>query len=412
MATFEYEALDPSGRNKRGVITADSPREARQSLRQQQLTPVRLSNARDRKTSERSLSNYQLRDRSAGHLSSKELVLVTRQISTLVETAVPLEEALGAVAEQAENDKVCRIILGTRDRILEGWRFADALGENEKSFPALYRAVISAGEASGDLGGVMERLATMLEKNRAIRNKAISSLIYPIVLLLVSLIIVGLMMRFVVPKIVTQFEDFNAELPFLTRMVIAISDGLRDYGLVILVALAAIIGLCVYLWRQAGPRLGIDRWLLSIPFIGKLLRGLDGARFARTLATLFAGGAPLIDALTGAQRTIMNSHIRDQLDITITMVREGAGLSRGLKKANALPPMMTHMVAAGEKSGELPKLLDKTAAHLEDEFETATSVALRLLEPLIVVFMGIIVMTIVLSILLPTLRLNTLAAGG
>ena len=179
-----------------------------------------------------------------------------------------------------------------------------------------------------------------------------------------------------------------------------------------MVALAAIIGLCVYLWRQAGPRLGIDRWLLSIPFIGKLLRGLDGARFARTLATLFAGGAPLIDALTGAQRTIMNSHIRDQLDITITMVREGAGLSRGLKKANALPPMMTHMVAAGEKSGELPKLLDKTAAHLEDEFETATSVALRLLEPLIVVFMGIIVMTIVLSILLPTLRLNTLAAGG
>ncbi len=414
MATFDYEALDLGGKNRRGVITADSPKEARQSLRSQNLTPVRVSNARSNKGDERdghSGTVGQFRVRKT-HLGGKELVLITRQIATLVETSVPLEEALNAVAQQSDSEKIRRLILSVRERILEGWRFADALSEDEKSFPPLYRAVVAAGETSGDLGGVLKRLATMLEKNRAIKSKATTALIYPGVLTFVSIAVVIALMRYVVPKIVEQFEDFSAELPFITKMVIGLSDGIREYGLIVLLVIVAIGAGLWQLLKNPVFRQRFDHGLLRIPVIGKLLRGLEGARFGRTLATLFAGGAPLIDSLIGAQRTLSNTHIKSRLDTTIAMVREGTGLSQGLKKAAVLPPMMTHMVAAGEKSGELPKLLDKTAEHLEGEFETATTVALRLMEPVIVVFMGLIVMTIVLSIMLPTLQLNTLASGG
>lgn len=414
MATFDYEALDQGGKNQRGVITADNPKQARQDLRAKHLTPIRIANAREkaRATQNEGKTLSSIFGARKQHISEKELVLVTRQLATLVETAVPLEEALNAVSQQSESDKIRGLILSVRERILEGWRFADALGEDEKSFPALYRAVVAAGEASGDLGTVLERLATMLEKNRAIKNKATTALIYPIVLMVVSIGVVIALMRYVVPKIVEQFDDFSADLPFITDLVISLSNGIRDYGLVLLggVFLIALAGW--QLLQQPNIKLRVDKSLLKLPIIGKLLRGLEGARFGRTLATLFAGGAPLIDSLIGAQRTLTNTHIKDKLDTTITMVREGAGLSQGLKRAGVLPPMMTHMVAAGEKSGELPKLLDKTAEHLENDFETATTVALRLLEPVIVVFMGLIVMTIVLAIMLPTLQLNTLASGG
>ncbi|MEL6113323.1 MAG: type II secretion system inner membrane protein GspF [Pseudomonadota bacterium] len=415
MATFEYEALDFSGRNKRGVITADTPKKARDLLRQQRLTPVKIANARQQGASTGAKAGLKGGSKSARgtkHLKTKELVLITRQLATLVATGIPLEEALNAVASQSDSEKVRLLILQVRERILEGWRFADALAEDPNSFPALYRAVIAAGETSGDLGAVMERLATMLEKNRNMQNKAMTALIYPLALAVVAMGVVIALMRYVVPKIVTQFEDFDAELPLLTQIVISISNALRDYG-ALMAGLMLIIGLATWQgMKRPGIKVRVDRAVLKVPVLGKLMRALDGARFGRTLATLFAGGAPLIDALLGAQRTLANSHIREQLDTTITMVREGAGLSQGLKRANVLPPMMTHMVAAGEKSGELPALLDKTASHLEDEFETATTIALRLLEPVIIVAMGLIVMVIVLSILLPTLRLNTLASGG
>ncbi len=416
MATFEYEAVDLQGKNLRGIVNADSPRHARQTLRGQNLTPIKIANpsrgqgrAGDKKFRAGGLSIGLNREPS---ISSKELVLITRQLATLVDTGVPLEEALNALAQQSDSERVRGLILSVRERVLEGWRFSDAMGEHPKSFSPLYRAVVAAGETSGDLGSVLERLATMLEKNRAIRSKAITALIYPIVLAVVSIGVVIALMRFVVPKIVDQFADFDAQLPFITRMVIAISEGIGNYGLWILLALLVFGVLCWQLLKQPAIRERVDKSLLSFPLLGKLIRGLDGARFGRTLATLFAGGAPLIDALTGAQRTLTNSYIKKRLDIAITSVREGAGLSAGLKRAGTLPPMMVHMVAAGEKSGELPKLLDKTAEHLEEEFETVTTVGLRLLEPVIVVAMGIIVMIIVLSIMLPTLQLNTLASGG
>jgi len=419
MATFEYDALDSAGKQIRGVITAETAKEARQELRNRKLTPVHINNSGGRGTKtagsqpvNSTTSRVTSFFKSTGHLNTKQRVLITRQLATLIETSVPLEEALSAIAQQSENDSAARLILSVRERVLEGWRFADALAEDEKSFPPLYCAVIAAGESSGDLGGVLERLAVMLEKHHAIRTKALTALIYPLTLMSVSLGVVIALMRFVVPKIVEQFSDFSAQLPWITRMVIAISEGLGSYGLYIIIALILGVAGIWRLLRIPSWRIHFDHACLKIPIVGKLLRAKEGARFGRTLATLFAGGAPLIDSLIGTQRTLGNHHIKTKMDTTISMVREGASLAQALKRADVLPPVMTHMIAAGEKSGQLPKLLDKSAAHLEDEFETATNISLRLIEPAIVVIMGLVVMVIVLSILLPTLQLNRLVSGG
>jgi general secretion pathway protein F len=298
-----------------------------------------------------------------------------------------------------------------RERVTEGWRFAEALGEDKKSFPDLYRAVVAAGETSGDLAGVLDRLATMLEKNRSMQSKAIGSLIYPAALVVFAGGVTSALMTLVVPKIVEQFRAFDADLPLITQIVIGVSDFLASFGLYLIV-LAVIAG--IGLWQGLKVK-SFKRWFdmsaLKTPIIGNLLRALDGARFARTLSTLFAGGAPLLESLTGAQRTISNSYVRERLDGAITQVREGASMAAALRRAAVLPPMMTHMIAAGERSGAVPLLLDKAAIQLEEEFDTASSVALRLLEPLIIIIMGGVVMAIVVSIMLPMLQLNSIAGG-
>jgi len=403
MPSFEYEALDIGGRSRRGVVNAESARLARQELRRLHLTPVSISAPREKEGA--------VGGRKTPKIGASELVNLTRQLAVLIGASTPLEEALNAVALQTEKPGSRQRLLAVRERVLEGWRFADALGEDRKSFSDLYRAVVAAGETSGDLSGVLDRLATMLEKNRTMLNKAIASLIYPAALAMVAGLVVTALMTQVVPKIVEQFNTFDAKLPFVTLFVIGISNFLGAYGLYLI--LGAVLGGVLFWQAMRTPRfkLVFDRWLLTVPLLGKLLRGLDGARFARTLATLFAGGAPLLDSLKGAQRTIGNSHMRDRLDGAITQVREGASLAGALKRANVLPPMMTHMIAAGERAGAVPIMLDKSAAQLEEEFDTASTVALRLLEPAIIIAMGGAVMLIVVAILLPILRLNSLASG-
>ncbi|WP_428409168.1 type II secretion system inner membrane protein GspF [Hyphococcus sp.] len=404
MPAFEYEAIDFGGRTKKGVLSADSQRQARQELRRMKLTPLRLSAPRS--------------ERKSGAFGSEkprvkpgQLVMMTRQLSALIGAGTPLEEALNAVAVQSESAAARTRMIAVRERVMEGWRFADALAEDEKSFPALYRAVIAAGETSGDLGGVLDRLASMLEKNRAIKNKAVASLIYPAALMMIAGGVVTALMVFVVPKIIDQFNSFNAELPLLTQVVVGLSNWTVSYGLLALLLIAI---LAVAFWRamkEARFKLAVDRFMLKVPVFGRLSRSVDGARFARTLATLFSGGAPLLDSLVGAQRTVSNSYIRSRLDRTVTMVGEGSSLAAAIKRADVLPPMLTHMIAAGERAGALSELLDKAALQLEEEFDTASTVALRLLEPAIIVAMGGAVLVIVLSILLPILRINTLAVG-
>ncbi|MCA8888643.1 MAG: type II secretion system inner membrane protein GspF [Parvularculaceae bacterium] len=405
MPSFEYEALDASGKALRGVVTADSARHARGELRRRALTPVSISAPREQGVTF-------LSKRAAQRIGATDLVNITRQLAVLVGASTPLEEAINAVALQSDKPAVRGRLLAVRERVLEGWRFAEALAEDPKSFPDLYRSVVAAGEASGDLSGVLDRLATMLEKNRSMRNKALASLIYPAALAIVAAVVITVMMTQVVPKIVEQFDTFNAELPFVTRFVIGLSGFVANYGLMMLTSFAlAVVVFWQAMVRSEAFRLSFDRWVLQTPVLGKLLRGLDGARFARTLSTLFAGGAPLLDSLRGAQKTILNSFIRIRIGEATEMVHEGVSLAAALKRANVLPPMMTHMVAAGERAGAVPQLLDKSAYQLEAEFDTASTVALRLLEPLIIIIMGGVVMLIVIAILLPILQLNSLASG-
>ena len=403
MPSFEYEALDIGGRSRRGIVNAESARLARRELRRLDLTTVSMSAPREK-------AGVAALSKAPAKIGPGELVNLTRQLAVLIGASTPLEEAINAVALQTEKPGSRKRLLAVRERVLEGWRFADALGEDRKSFSDLYRAVVAAGETSGDLSGVLDRLATMLEKNRSMMNKAVASLIYPLALALVAGLVVTALMTQVVPKIVEQFQTFDAQLPFVTRLVIGISGFLGAYGLT-LVAAAVIGGAAFWQGMRRSPpfKLAVDRFVLTIPLLGKLLRGLDGARFARTLATLFAGGSPLLDSLKGAQRTISNSFMRDRLDGAITNVREGASLAASLKRAGVLPPMMTHMIAAGERAGAVPLMLDKAATQLEEEFDTASTIALRLLEPAIIIMMGGAVMLIVVAILLPILRLNSLA---
>lgn len=403
MPAFEYEALDAGGRSRRGIINAESARQARRELRRISLTPLQISAPKD--------GLKGLIGKREARVSPSDLVPVTRQLAVLIGATTPLEEAINAVAMQTPRVAARQRLLAVRERVVEGWRFADALGEDQKSFPAVYRAVVAAGETSGDLAGVLERLATMLEKNRSMKNKALAALIYPAALAFVAGGVVTALMTQVVPKIVEQFETFDAKLPFVTRFVVGVSHFISAYGLM---CLGAVVAGGVAFWQaMKAPafKKSFDRFVLTIPVLGNLLRGLDGARFARTLSTLFSGGAPLLESLIGAQRTISNAYIRERLDGSINMVREGASIAAALKRAGVLPPMMTHMVAAGERAGAVPKLLDKAAEQLEEEFDTASTVALRLLEPAIIIGMGGVVMLIVVSIMLPILRLNALAAG-
>ncbi len=404
MPSFEYEALDASGRARRGLITADTARMARQELRRLLLTPIKISSPKEANETTK-------RGQARRKISSGDLANITRQLAALLGASTPLEEALSVIALQAEKHHIRKRFLAVRERVMEGWRFSDALREYPRSFPDLYCAVIAAGETAGDLGGVLDRLATMLEKNKSMRGKALGALIYPVVLVFIAGSVVIALMTQVVPKIVEQFNTFDAQLPLITQIVMGISHFLSAYGGAIF--LGAILA-SLALWQGLKvPRFKrtFDRKLLGVPIIGKLLRGLDAARFARTLSTLFAGGAPLLDSLASANRTVANRYMRERLNDAINAVREGAALSAALKRSNVLPPMMTPMMAAGERAGVLPTMLDKTALQLEEEFEEASTIALRLLEPSIIVVMGLVIMVIVISILLPILRLNSLAAG-
>ncbi|WP_374764931.1 type II secretion system inner membrane protein GspF [Yunchengibacter salinarum] len=403
MQAYAYEALDRTGRMKKGVVTADSPRAARRDLRGRGLTPVRLTATRNPG------GGLSLPGRSP-RIAGGDLALVTRQIATMVGAAAPVEEALGTVAAQAEKPAIKTVLMRVRGQVMEGHRLSEALAREPRSFDRLYRAMVAAGEGAGDLGLVLERLAEHLEKTRDMRNKVRTALIYPAALALVALAVIVILMTFVVPRVVEQFEGMGQTLPLLTRIMISISDFLAAYGLWLSggVVLAG-IGFARALNHPAF-RGAVDRLVLRLPVIGPLVRDLGAARLARTLATLTASGAPVVDGLKAAARTVTNTVQRDALDRVVTQVQEGKSLPAALKRVDAFPPMVSYMVAAGENSGTLDRMLMKAAETMEATFERVTRTALTLLEPAIIVAMGGIVAVIVLAILMPILQLNAMAS--
>lgn len=403
MAAYEYVALDARGRTVKGLIEGDTPRAARQQLRERGLTPTEVS-----QVSESRLNRKSVFSRPGGGLSSTELSLFTRQLATLVRSGLPLDEALTAVSEQSESKRVKRIALGVRAGVIEGNSMAQSLNQFPAAFPPLFRATVEAGEQSGKLDYILERLAEYVEGRQAMQSKIMLATFYPAILTLVAVTVVILLLTYVVPQVVEVFDSIDTELPPLTTGLISVSDFLRDYGLYLLILLGAGLGGFAQLMRQQAFKRKVHRFVLTLPMIGRLTRGANTGRFTRTLGILFGSGVPILDAMRIGTQVVGNLPMRDAIEQAAVKVREGATLSRSLAASKLFPPITVHLIASGESSGRLDEMLDHAAANQEREVETLISAVMGVFEPVLILVMGAVVLLIVLAILLPIFDLNQL----
>lgn len=405
MADFDYIAIDPAGRERKGSVKAETIEDARARLDARKMFVVKIELGAV--AAARKRAGLSLR---APRLSAKELTLFARQLSTLVQVS-PLEEALRTIGRQSEQDHVRAIVGKVHSGVMEGRRLADAMGAEPKSFPPLFRAMISAGESSGSLPTIMERLSDLMERQAVIRSKVITAIAYPSVLAGFAVCVVAALMIFVVPKVVEQFDTVGQTLPLLTRIVMTLSAFLAAYWwlLLILMALAG-----VGAWRALkveSIRFRFDGMLLRLPVIGRLIRDLHAARMARTLSTMVASRLPLMEGLSLTASTVHNRVLRRASDEIVEAIRGGGSLSAALRRAGVFPPLLVYLAASGEAAGRLDTMLERAADYLEREFDTFTGAALAMLEPIIIILMGAIVAVIILSILLPILQLQSLTGA-
>ena len=405
MAAFQYEALDASGKKIRGVATGDSARLVRQDLRSQGLTPLSVASVEE--------TGYQASDSidrssvgSRQKLSTTDLAVITRQFATLLDSGLTIENALVGLVEQSDSYRVKTILTGVRSMVLEGRSLADGLRRFPKAFPELYIASVAAGELTGHLEEVLDRLADYTESQHDIRQKIGTALAYPILLTLVSIVIIIGLMTYVVPKVVRVFEDNEQVLPLLTRILIQISEFLQNYGIILGLILAAGVFLFTMMIRYPGPKFSFHTMILGTPGIRRLSKSLNTARMARTLAILIGSGVPLLSALKSASDVLMNVVLKSHLVKASEEVEQGASLSRALSRSKIFPALFTQMVASGEASGRLSEMLEKSATALEKESESRIAIIVSLFEPLMILFMGLVVLIIVLAILLPIIDLN------
>lgn len=400
MAGFGYVAKDAKGKTQRGVIEADNPRAARGILRRQGLFPLSIDQ-HEQRAGKRAV---QLRN----PLGGSKLALFTRQLATLIDSGMPIDEALTAVAAQTEGNAAKKVVLQIRANVVEGHSLANALAQAPKSFDTLYRSLVKAGESTGLLGNVLEQLAEHLESNLDTQQKLKSALAYPVVLLIISVGIVGFLMTSVVPEIVGVFQRGGQELPVLTQTVIALSDFFVAYGVVVLAAtVLAIFGLVRWLNSKAVKQ-SWHRFLLRVPFVGRLITTVDSTRFASTLSVLVGAGVTLTDALTIARDVMANLELKAATSKVSEKVMSGVSLFRALDDANCFPLLMVHMVGSGERSGELAKMLGRTAQHQQRELNGRLQTAVAILEPLMILVMGGMVLTIVLAVLMPMIEMNNM----
>ena len=402
MGAFEYVALDQAGKESKGLIEGDTPKHVRQILRDRSLLPVAVTEVAQKEA--RRQRSFSLR---AG-ISVAELAIVTRQLASLSQSGMPLEEALLAVAQQNDNPRTKSIMLGVRSKVVEGHTLANGLKEFPQSFPELYCSTVAAGEQSGHLDVVLDRLADYTEARQELKQRINNAMIYPIVLIMMSVGIIAFMLASVVPRIVSIFENTAGELPTLTRVMIASSDFLRDQWLIILIVLAAVTFGIWKLLQQENARRRYHRFLLRMPISGRLTRGINTARFTRTLSILAGSGVPILDALKISASVIENLPMREAVLEASLRVREGASISQSLATSKLFPPMMIHLIASGEAGGKLEEMLTRTASYQEREVDGLIAALLGILQPLLIVVMGGIVMTIVLAVLMPIFEINTL----
>jgi general secretion pathway protein F len=404
MGAYQYVAVDPGGKEHRGVLEGDTPRHVRQLLRERQLLPVEVAEIeeRERKT-KRQFTLFK-------GISGLDLALLTRQLATLVKAGLPLDEALLAVSEHTEKPRLKSIILGVRAKVLEGHTLASGLDEYPHAFPTVYRATVMAGEQAGQLDSVLDRLADYTESRHGLRQKVVQAMVYPILLTTIALIIIVVMLIAVVPKVVGVFETTGQQLPFMTRALIAISNFVQNWWFLLLAAVVAIVFLASHAMKNEDVRRRIHASLLRAPIFGRVTRGLNTARFTRTLSILTASGVPALEALRISASVIANLPMRAAVEEAAVRVREGGAIGRSLAQSKLFPAMSIHLISSGEASGELDSMLERAANHQESEMDSLLATMLSVLEPLLIVIMGLVVLAIVMAILLPIFQLNQLAA--
>lgn len=407
MTQFSYVALDVAGREKRGRLSAESAEDVRARLKAKKLYVVSIGEGGEQAP----VSGAPLLSIGRKRLNAKQLTLFTRQLATLARVS-PLEESLRTIARQTESEAARGVIESVHAGVLEGRSLADAMQKEAKSFPQLYRAMVSAGESAGSLPTILDRLADLQERQAQVRSKLFAALAYPIVLAVVAMFVVGALMIYVVPKVVEQFDTVGQQLPLLTRIVIGLSSLLAGWWWLILIFVAGMGGLCWFLLQDEARRLAFDRALLRLPLIGRLIRDLHAARLARTLSTMVASRLPLIEGLALSARTVRNRALKRASEEMVEAIRGGGSLSAALRRTGLFPPLLVYLTASGESSGQLDAMLERAADYLEREFDSFTAAALAMLEPAIIVIMGVIVAAIVLSILLPILQLESLAGAA
>lgn len=414
MPVYAYKGLNEKGRNVGGIVDADTPKNARQKLRRSGVFPTELVETRDQSPSVAAGGgragglNLNLAGLFERGMTPQDLALITRQLSTLVGAGLPLVECLAALIEQVDNPRHKKVLSQVRELVVEGGTLADAMKQHPAVFTDLYVNMVRAGEASGALDIVLVRLAEYTERAAALRGKVRSALTYPVFMGLASMGILFFLLSYVVPKVTRIFEERDAKLPTMTIVLLAISNFLSTYWWVILaVILLAVIGVRASTRTPAG-RLRFDALTLRIPYFGKVLKKVALARFARTLSTLLLGGIPLLQALDIVKHVVSNMVLSNAIEDGRNSIREGHSVADPLKKSGLFPPLLVHMIAVGEKSGELEQMLSRAADAYDGEVEASVSALSSILEPVLVIFMGGVVLFIVMAILLPIFDLNQL----
>jgi len=400
MPAFEFQALDRSGKITRGVMQGDSPRQVRQLLREREMTPMAVTPVNTR-------SRRGWRGRQLGN---GELALVLRQLGTLVQAAVPLEEALATIADQAERQASRRLFSALRASVTEGRSLAQSMEAFPGDFPDWISASVAAGEQSGKLEQVLDRLADYSERRQATRSTVILTLIYPAVVAIIAIAVIATMMVYVVPRVVQVFEQGHQTLPLLTRGLIATSDVLQNYGGLLLLALLLLVSGGAWMMRSDRVRFRLQHVAMKLPLVGRLWRSVNTSRFTRTLSLLTGSAVPLVEALPVAARVMPGLPMRQAVEKATAQVREGAPLSRALAQSELFPPMVIRLVASGEKSGQLEAMLEKAASSEEQNLDLVSRTVISLLQPALILLVGLFVLVVVLAIMLPIMSFNQLIA--
>ncbi len=404
MGAYEFVALDERGKQRKGIREADTARQIRQQLRESHWTPLEVREVAQRAGTKGGGSRVS----GLRGVSATDLALLTRQLATLVRSALPVEEALQAVARQTEKPRIKAVLLAVRARVIEGHSLAAGLQEFPRIFPELYRATVAAGEQSGHLDVVLERLADYTERRQMLRQKMGLALFYPLLLTVMAILVTAALLAFVVPQVVQVFADIGQQLPPLTRALIAVSEFVQGYGLVLLLGIVGLLIIWLLLLRQEAIKLFAHRLMLRLPVLAKLVRGLNTARFARTFSILTGSGVPVLEGLRISAQVLANLPMRRGVEQVADRVREGASIHTALEKTGLFPPMVIHLIASGESSGNLEEMLERAAGNQEREVETFTAALLGIFEPMLILLMGGLVLLIVVAILLPVFELNQL----